>query len=159
MEDWMKTLIAALLVLSAAAGARALDWTAIFRSAKAVQTPAVPAPQAVGAGETALPADLRPQQALQYIETKKPVVVDIRTADEHTAGHIPATTLVLDYYAPDFRDQLSRLDKNAAYLLYCRSGRRSGAALEVMAQLGFADARHIAGGITAWAAAGLPVTK
>lgn len=155
----MKTLIAALLVLSAAAGARALDWAAIFGGAKAVQTPAVPAPQAVAAGETVLPADLPPVQAAQYIETKKPVVMDIRTADEHAAGHIPATTLVLDYYAPDFRDRLAGLDKSAAYLLYCRSGRRSGAALEAMTQLGFTDARHLAGGITAWAAAGLPVTK
>lgn len=153
----MKTLIAALLVLLAAAGASALDWTAIFGGAKTA--PAVPAPQAVAGGETALPAELRPQQAHQYIETKKPVVVDIRTAEEHAAGYLPATTLVLDYYAPDFRDRLAGLDKGAAYLLYCRSGRRSGAALEVMAQLGFTDARHIAGGITAWAAAGLPVQK
>ncbi len=152
----MKTLIAALLVVSAAAGARALDWTAIFGGAKTA--PAVPAPQAVSE-TSALPADLTPGQAAQYMETKKPVVMDIRTADEHAAGYIPATTLVLDYYAPDFRDRLSALDKSAAYLLYCRSGRRSGAALAVMAQLGFADARHIAGGITAWAAAGLPVQK
>lgn len=153
----MKILIASLLVIFAAAGARALDWTAIFGGAKTA--PAVPAPQAAAAGDTVLPADLPPLQALQYIEIKKPVVVDIRTAEEHAAGHIPATTLVLDYYAPDFRDRLAGLDKSAAYLLYCRSGRRSGAALEVMAQLGFADARHIAGGITAWAAAGLPVQK
>lgn len=152
----MKTLIAALLVISAAAGARALDWTAIFGAPKAA--PAVPAPQAVS-GESAFPADLPPQQALLYINTQKPVVVDIRTAEEHAAGYIPGTTLVLDYYAPDFRDRLSGLDKSAGYLLYCRSGRRSGAALEVMAQLGFAEARHIAGGITAWAAAGLPVKK
>ena len=152
----MKILIAALLVLLAAAGARALDWTAIFGAPKAA--PAVPAPQAVS-GESAFPADLPPQQALRYIEAKKPVVIDIRTAQEHAAGYLPATALVLDYYAPDFRDRLAGLDKNAAYLLYCRSGRRSGSALEVMAQLGFAEARHIAGGITAWAAAGLPVQK
>lgn len=154
----MKTLIAALIVVFAAAGARALDWTAIFGRASS-QAPAVPAPQAVPGGKSALPADLQPQQALQYIEAEKPVVVDIRTAEEHAAGYIPATTLVLDYYAPDFRDRLAGLDRKAAYLIYCRSGRRSGAALEVMRELGFADARHIAGGITAWAAAGLPVKK
>ncbi|MGD9643419.1 MAG: rhodanese-like domain-containing protein [Elusimicrobiales bacterium] len=155
MEDWIKTLIAALLVILAAAGARALDWTAIFGAPAA---PAMPAPQAVS-GASAFPADLPPQQALRYMETKKPVVVDIRTADEHAAGYLPATTLVLDYYAPDFRDRLAGLEKSAAYLLYCRSGHRSGDALGVMAQLGFAEARHIAGGIIAWKAAGLPVKK
>ena len=65
----------------------------------------------------------------------------------------------MDYYAPAFKDKLSKLDKSAKYLIYCRSGKRSAAALKMMQDLGFSDIHDIAGGITAWQAAGLPVVK
>ena len=43
------------------------------------------------------------------------------------------------------------------YLLYCRSGNRSGQALAIMEELGFLDVADIDGGIVAWDDAGLPV--
>ncbi|OGR52188.1 MAG: hypothetical protein A2049_12400 [Elusimicrobia bacterium GWA2_62_23] len=102
---------------------------------------------------------MKPEEARYFIESKNPVVIDIRTAEEHAAGYIAPTHLVLDYYAPDFKEQLAKLDRGAKYLLYCRSGRRTGASLLIMKDLGFTDIHDIEGGITAWAAAGLPVVK
>jgi rhodanese-related sulfurtransferase len=42
------------------------------------------------------------------------------------------------------------LKKNRTYLLYCRSGKRSGKALVMMQERGFHKLYHMAGGITAW---------
>jgi rhodanese-related sulfurtransferase len=85
------------------------------------------------------------------------VVLDIRTPEEFAEGHLEGAVLV-DFYAPDFAEQLAALDTDVPYLLYCRSGNRSGQALGVMEQLGFTSVANVDGGILAWSDAGLPVT-
>lgn len=85
------------------------------------------------------------------------VVLDVRTPEEFAEGHLEGAVLV-DFYAADFAEQLAALDTDVPYLVYCRSGNRSGQALGVMEQLGFASAVDVDGGIVAWAGAGLPVT-
>ncbi len=85
------------------------------------------------------------------------VVLDVRTPEEFAEGHLEGAVLV-DFYDADFAEQLAALDTEAPYLVYCRSGNRSGQALDVMEQLGFASAVDVDGGIVAWTDAGLPVT-
>ena len=85
------------------------------------------------------------------------VVLDVRTPEEFAEGHLEGAVLV-DFYAADFAEQLAALDTDVPYLVYCRSGNRSGQALGVMEQLGFASAVDVDGGIVAWTDAGLPVT-
>ena len=85
------------------------------------------------------------------------VVLDVRTPEEFAAGRLEGATMI-DFYAPDFADQLAQLDGNTPYLLYCRSGNRSGQTLTLMRQMGFTDVTEIDGGIAAWQQAGLPVT-
>lgn len=157
----MKTLLTVSIIVLAAAGAYALDLHCLFGGCRqtAAEIPAVPAPEADKPGSCDFPVNIKPEEARYFIESKNPVVIDIRTPEEHASGHIAPTHLTLDYYAPDFKEKLAALDKSAKYLLYCRSGRRTGAALLVMKDMGFSDAHDIAGGITAWAAAGLPVAK
>lgn len=84
------------------------------------------------------------------------VVLDVRTPEEFASGHL-AGAVGLDFYAATFADDLAALDREAPYLLYCRSGNRSGQAREMMRSLGFAEVHEIAGGINAWVEAGLPV--
>ena len=84
------------------------------------------------------------------------VVLDVRTPDEFATGHL-AGAVNLDYYASDFADDLAALDREVPYLLYCRSGNRSAEARETMRGLGFTEVYEIAGGITAWTEAGLPL--
>jgi rhodanese-related sulfurtransferase len=84
------------------------------------------------------------------------VVLDVRTPEEFADGHLAGAVLV-DFYDADFADQLSALDRDVPYLVYCRSGNRSGQALATMAQLGFDSAVDVDGGIVAWTGAGLPV--
>jgi rhodanese-related sulfurtransferase len=85
------------------------------------------------------------------------VVLDVRTPEEFAEGHLEGAVLV-DFYAADFADQLAALDADVPYLVYCRSGNRSGQALGVMEQLGFTSVVDVDGGIVAWTGAGLPVT-
>ena len=84
------------------------------------------------------------------------VVLDVRTDEEFADGHL-ADAIQLDFYRDDFRDRLADLDPDVPYLLYCRSGNRSGQTLALMEELGFSDVTDVDGGIVAWAAAGLPV--
>ncbi|MBI5745197.1 MAG: rhodanese-like domain-containing protein [Elusimicrobia bacterium] len=151
----MKILLAVALFVFAAAGAYALDLAPFFggRAAKAA-LPADP-----GQAVSAYPLNVRPQDVAAFTAAMRPVVIDIRRPEEYAAGHLSAASLQLDYYAPDFKDQLAKLDKTVPYLIYCRSGHRSGLALAMMQELGFTQAHDIAGGITAWTAAGLPVVK
>jgi len=86
------------------------------------------------------------------------VVLDVRTPAEFEEGHLEGAILV-DFYDADFVEQLADLDPDQPYLLYCRSGNRSGETIGVMQQLGFADVANVDGGILAWEQAGHPTVK
>ncbi len=85
-------------------------------------------------------------------------IIDVRTPKEFHAGHI-ANAVLIDFYAKEFVETLEQLDKNNTYLLYCRSGNRSGQTLNLMHKLGFKAAYNMKGGMNAWTAANLPVVK
>lgn len=84
------------------------------------------------------------------------VVLDVRTLEEFDEGHIDGAVM-LDFYRDDFADALAELDRDVPYLLYCRSGNRSGQTAALMEQLGFTDVADVDGGIASWTDAGLPV--
>ncbi len=107
---------------------------------------------AEGALTTVTPVD-----AAEVIASDPDVVVlDIRTAEEYSAGIIEGA-INIDFYGSDFADQLNALDKDVHYVIYCRSDSRSGQAMETFADLGFEEVTEIDGGIVNWYAAGLPV--
>lgn len=74
--------------------------------------------------------DLSPQNATIDI------VIDVRTAMEYSAGHVEGA-LNLDVESGTFEASLTSLDKKSTYLVYCRSGRRSAIAAELMRSRGF----------------------
>ena len=65
-------------------------------------------------------------------------------------GIVENKQLVLDFYEADFGEQLAALDRGVPYVIYCRSGNRSGETREMMIELGFTDVANVAGGINAW---------
>jgi len=85
-------------------------------------------------------------------------LIDVRTPEEFASGHIKGATMV-DFKAPDFVEKISVYPRNAKILIYCRSGHRSGLALQRMEAMGFADVQHIVGGINGWSSQGLPVER
>ena len=86
------------------------------------------------------------------------VLLDVRTADEFNGGHL-AGAINLDYYAADFKANIAKLDKNKQYLVYCRTGIRGAASVQIMLNLGFTKTQNIAGGITEWTQEGYAVVK
>lgn len=83
------------------------------------------------------------------------VILDIRTQEEFDSGYIDGAT-ILDFYAEDFASQLAALDRNKTYFIYCRTGHRTGLALNMMTELGFTSVYNLEEGITAWIEAGNP---
>lgn len=81
-------------------------------------------------------------------------VIDVRTPEEHAAGHVEGTELI-DAQSPDLGDQLDALDPDGAYLVYCRTGNRSAAVVAQMAERGFVEV-YDAGGFEDLVAAGAP---
>jgi phage shock protein E len=84
-------------------------------------------------------------------------IIDVRTPEEHAAGHVDGTELY-DIQSPDFEARLADLDPEGAYLVYCRSGNRSAVAVATMADLGFVEV-YDAGGYDDLAAAGAPTVS
>ncbi len=85
------------------------------------------------------------------------VLLDVRTPEEFDAGHLDGA-IMIDFYEGDFADRIAELDRDVPYVIYCRSGNRSGQTRELMEELGFASVDDVGGGIVAWAEAGLPIT-
>lgn len=111
------------------------------------------------AGEAAASVErLAAGPAAAWVKDSSATVLDLRTAEEFKTGHVEGA-VNLDFQKPGFEGELAKLDRGKAYLVHCRSGRRSEAALPVFAKLGFAKVGHLEGGITAWIKAGLPVVK
>jgi len=81
-------------------------------------------------------------------------LLDVREDDEWAAGHAPEAVHVP---LADVSDAAARFDGKQV-LAVCRSGGRSAKAAEVLAAAGI-DVRSVAGGMTAWAEAGLPVVR
>jgi rhodanese-related sulfurtransferase len=86
------------------------------------------------------------------------VILDIRTSEEHNAGHI-AGSVNIDFYEANFASELDKLAKDQTYFVYCNSGNRSGTAMVTMRELGFVDVYDLDGGIQAWYSSGFDVTK
>ncbi|MFH1330779.1 MAG: rhodanese-like domain-containing protein [Actinomycetota bacterium] len=99
---------------------------------------------------------ISPAEAGEIVASVGLVVLDVRTPEEFGAGHL-AGAVNLDFYAATFADGLAALDREAPYLLYCRTGNRSAEAREMMRSIGFLEVHEIAGGIVGWVEAGLPL--
>ena len=104
--------------------------------------------------------DITPKQAYDLIMCNMGnpdfIILDIRTPNEYSSGHIERAEL-LDFYSDSFQQELDELEKTRAYLIYCRSGNRTGTAMKMMQSLGFTEVYNMLGGIGRWAREGYPV--
>jgi rhodanese-related sulfurtransferase len=82
-------------------------------------------------------------------------VVDVRTPGEFAAGHLEGA-VNMDVEGGQFSAMIADLPTDAAYIVYCQSGRRSAIAAQAMVDAGFTEVYDL-GGIADWQAAGLPV--
>ena len=88
-------------------------------------------------------------EAKQIMDSQEGYVIrDVRTQEEYDEGHIPGAILI-----PDFEIKAKAegvlTDKDQLILVYCRSGRRSKLASEILVELGYTNIKEF-GGIIDW---------
>jgi rhodanese-related sulfurtransferase len=105
-------------------------------------------------GDTAVIETVDAGVASNLIASPDTVLLDIRTPEEFSEERIEGSVNI-DFYAADFADQIGSLDRDTAYVVYCRTGNRSGQAMELFRDLEFTEVHEIGGGIVAWLQAGL----
>ncbi len=97
--------------------------------------------------------DVGPAEAARLAEAGQALLLDVREAGEWSSGHAPqAIHIALGDLVP------STVVQDRPVIAVCRSGNRSGQAAQELSAAGL-DVRNLAGGMTAWAAAGLPVVR
>ncbi|MBR5148131.1 MAG: rhodanese-like domain-containing protein [Bacteroidaceae bacterium] len=93
----------------------------------------------------------------QVIADTNVVVLDVRTQEEHVAGHIAGTTLHIDVLKADFDSlAVANIKEKSTVALYCRSGNRSKRAASTLAGKGF-QVIELATGYNGWVQAGKEV--
>ena len=87
-------------------------------------------------------------QGKKMMDEQTVTVVDVRTAEEYAGGHVPAAVNVAN---EDIGTEppAALTDKDAALLVYCRSGRRSRDAVKKLAEMGYTNLYDM-GGIIDW---------
>lgn len=90
-------------------------------------------------------------------EMPKDPIVDVRTPDEFSKGHI-VNALNYDWNGSEFGKQIALLDKSKPVFVYCLSGGRSFSAANKMRSEGFKEVYELSGGIMKWRGANLPET-
>jgi rhodanese-related sulfurtransferase len=116
----------------------------VLVSAALLAACAIKAPAAAGAASMITPAE-----AKKRLDTEQGIILlDVRTAEEYTAGHIAGSLLIpVEKIAAEAGTKLP--DKNAVLFVYCHTGRRSAIAASELVKMGYTQVYDL-GGINAW---------
>jgi rhodanese-related sulfurtransferase len=77
-------------------------------------------------------------------------IIDVRTPDEFNDGYIEGARLLNIQDSSKFMEEVEKLDKDKDYYVYCRSGRRSEMACQLMEKAGIDHAYNLEGGMLDW---------
>lgn len=103
-------------------------------------------------------ARIEPQALAERLESADPslLMLDVRTAAEFDAGHIPGAINVPHDVLGERIAELGPADERDV-VVYCRSGRRSAIALEALKGAGFSRLSHLDGDYLRWSEEGRPL--
>jgi rhodanese-related sulfurtransferase len=85
-----------------------------------------------------------------------PLLVDVRERDEFTRVRAPGAVL---YPTSSFLLRFDDLPRDRPLHVVCHSGSRSAAVTAFLLRNGWSDVHNVAGGMTSWVGAGLPVRR
>jgi adenylyltransferase/sulfurtransferase len=74
--------------------------------------------------------------------------LDVREPEEYEICYLPGATLIPLKQLPE---RLTEIDGSSQIVAYCRTGKRSAQAVELLHKAGYTSAKNLAGGIHAWA--------
>ena len=107
-------------------------------------------------GFSLFPKTVTVAEAFEKLGADGHILLDVRTKGEvrdlgiKGAVHIPLDRL---------EAELERLGEHASIHVICRSGSRSGVAVQIMNGAGISQAANVTGGMIAWEREGLPTTR
>jgi len=128
-----------------------LVWT-VMCSLAAVVTAA----NLVGCSLGRSPAIPRETLAAQIAAGTAPVVLDVRSASEYDAGHVPGA-INLPFQTVASRHAALGVAPEAPIVVYCAHGPRAAWAGRALRKAGYSHVLYLDGHMTAWKTAGLPV--
>lgn len=96
--------------------------------------------------------------ALQLINHKNAVVLDVREDSEYKTGHVLNSKHIP---LSKLHERIGELEKHKeeVVLTICRTGNRSSGACAMLGKQGFTQVYNLAGGVMAWQKAKLPLEK
>jgi phage shock protein E len=97
-------------------------------------------------------------EAMLAMEKSERLLLDVRTFEEYTNGHIPtAVNIPLN----EIVTRLSRLSefKDSPVVVYCRSGLRAGKAIAILEENIFTNVMHLEGDMLGWEAENRPTNQ
>ena len=96
--------------------------------------------------------------AMQLINHKNALILDVREQGEYDSGHILNSKLIS---LGKLAGRIGELEKyrERPIVVVCRSGQRSASACAFLGKQGFAQAYNLSGGVMAWQKASLPLEK
>lgn len=86
------------------------------------------------------------------------IIIDCRTKSEFDESRLEGAILI-DFYSPNFLEEVSGLPKDKKYLIYCRTGSRSKVASEMMERVGMKDIYNMEEGVIEWYQKGFNLVK
>jgi phage shock protein E len=92
----------------------------------------------------------------QLTANTAPLILDVRSADEYDAGHLPTA---INIPHTEVADRLTELpaDRETEIIVHCKSGRRAAMAQATLEEAGFSNVRLLEGDFIGWQEAGLPI--
>jgi rhodanese-related sulfurtransferase len=81
-------------------------------------------------------------------------LVDLRTPTELEKTGKIAGAQHINFNAPDFKEKMAALDEQKPLIIYCAAGGRSGKAIGILKEMGFATIYDYSGGMNDWKAKG-----
>ena len=101
---------------------------------------------------------LTPTQATLLINRENAQVIDLRKSDDYAGGHLPDSRNIPVEQFETRTDEIDQL-KDAPLILVCQNGTRSASVCKQLEKRGLGQVNSLAGGISGWRAAGLPLRK
>ena len=102
--------------------------------------------------------EVGPVEAVQLINRRDAIVVDVRDAAEFKAGHITNARNVPESELDARAKELEKV-KAKPIIVSCARGNRSATVAAKLRKLGFAEVFSLRGGLTAWQQANMPLEK
>lgn len=102
-----------------------------------------------------IPAEVNAAALTELLREKRARVIDVRSGAEFAGGHIPGADLIPVH---EIASRVKEIPTETQVVCVCQSGQRSAKARDELLRLGV-PATSLAGGMSVWEGAGLPVER